>query len=151
MAMSETQLAGLKKNPQLISDSDLARVLTHLGLRRVVSDEPGSLLYEMAIMDGWTARCRASEVKFGQKSGYQVDFFVYNVALGSPVGPTYRSYDAGVFQLRGARVMSQLFESVDDTTPFACPSCDEGMLHWDGRTAARVHKPGMKCPSCEFR
>jgi hypothetical protein len=149
MAMSETQLSGLKKNLTLITEADLTRVFTALGLRRAASGENGETVYEMPIMAGWKANATATPIRHENRSGFQVDFAVVKTPENLRVGPVFRTPDANVFQLRGASVMAQLFASVDDLTPFACGSegC-EGLVTWDGRLGGRVTKPGMVCGTC---
>jgi hypothetical protein len=149
MAMSETQLSGLKKNPALIRKDDLTRVFTALGLRPAAATEPGTVVYEMPIMAGWKARALATEFQVEGRTGYVVDFAAVKLPEGHRVGPVFRTPDANMLQLRGAWVMSQIFESVDDVTPFACPAegCT-GLVTWDGRFAGRVTKPGMTCAIC---
>jgi hypothetical protein len=151
MPLSETQLSGLKKGQSLISSDDLTRVLTHLGLRRVATSEPGTMLYDMKITDRFLARAKVVELSVAQRRGFQVDLYVVSTETGRAVGPTHRTADAAVFQRRGAQIMAVMFESVDDLDPFQCPSCDEGLLGWDGRLPGRVTKPNMGCGSCAWK
>jgi len=76
-----------------------------------------------------------------------MDFVVTNND-GVRLGTVTRIADANILQRRGAWVMSQLFESVDDLEPSSCPECETGQLSWDGRRAKGASKPRMRCPSC---
>ncbi len=152
MSLSETQLAGLKKRTTPIREKEIKRVLFTLGLRRTTNDTPGETWYSMPITAEWEVRAIAREVKSDSLSqAYAIDFMVVSKDGGKPMGTVTRIDDATILQLRGAQVMAAMFESVDDLTPYQCPSCEPGKLSWDGRKAGRVTKAGMVCSSCDYQ
>lgn len=152
MALNETQLAGLKKTATVITEDDLVRVFTRLGLRKARSEDPGALLFTMAITADWQANATAVEIPSDtQKTTYRVDFFVTKTATGERMGSVHRTEDVNVFQLRGARIMSEMFESVDDLAPFTCAECGDGLLTWDGNRGRGTIKPGMRCNNCGWK
>lgn len=152
MALSETQLSGLKKSGSPILEDDLNRVFTALGLRRIAADEPGTLAFVMKIDATWQANARAVEVPAETvKKAYRLDFFVTRASDGARVGGLQRLQDINILQRRGAALMGEMFASVDDLAPFTCPSCAEVLLTWDGSTGSRTVKPGMRCGACGWK
>jgi hypothetical protein len=152
--LSETQLAGLKKSSTPITDDDLLRVFTALGLRRSPAQAggPASTQFQLAIDKTWTAYAAATEASAETaRRAWRIEFFVARTADGVRLGGAHRVQDLFVLQRKGAAIMSELFASVDDLTVFACPSCGDGLLRWDGATGARTQKPGMACSSCDWR
>ncbi len=151
MSLSETQLSGLKKGVTGILEDDLQRVLTAIGLRMVPPAEPGTKHYQMRIIDQWNANAVASEIKSdSMKPNFRVDFFVSGEG-GRKLGPTFRTDDANILQLKGAPIMAEMFESVDDLKPFTCPECEAPALSWDGALPSRTVKAGMVCGSCGYK
>jgi predicted RNA-binding Zn-ribbon protein involved in translation (DUF1610 family) len=150
MALTETQIQGHKKRIQPIFLEDLKRINARLGLKQQPTDEMDTLLFQMPITPEWTANCRAAEITVEQMpTRHRLDFFVTAAGTDRRLGTVYRIEDGNLFQLNGGRIMSALFESVDDLTPFKCPNCDEGLLSWDGRRpSGRVSKPASVCRSC---
>lgn len=152
MPLSESQLQGLKKNSTPIVGSDLQRVLPALGLRASPTSEPGSKRYEMPIIDHWVAVVNAVERTVDGRPAWRLDFFVFDKEASRRVGPVTRIEDANVLQLRGARVMADMFESVDELAPFTCGECEAVALTWDGQTPSRNKtKAGMVCGGCGWK
>lgn len=152
MALSETQLAGLKKSAAPILEDDLSRVFTALGLRRTQGGEPGSVLYTLKIDGTWQANALAIEVPSDSvKKAYRLDFYVTRAADGVRLGALLRVGDINILQRRGAAVMGEMFQSVDDLSVFACPTCQETLLTWDNNVGSRNIKPGMRCGACGWK
>lgn len=152
MALSETQLSGLKKSTAPILEEDLARVFIALGLRRVQSSEPGTVVYNMKIDSTWLATGYCIEVPADTvKKAYRVDLYVTRASDGLRLGGLHRVQNVNVFQRHGAAVMAEMFQSVDDLTVFACPSCEEKLLTWDNNVGSRTVKPGMRCGACGWK
>jgi hypothetical protein len=151
MALSETQLSGLKKSLTAIMESDLDRILIALGLRKVPATEPDSQPHEMKINATWTANAYATVLSHEHKKTWRVELFVTRTADKTRVGPVYRFEDMNVLQRKGAAVMGEMFASVDDLAPFTCGECGSGLLTWDGNVGNRTIKPGMVCGACGWR
>jgi hypothetical protein len=149
--MSETQLAGLKKSNTPISEDDLKRVFTALGLR-VVSRADNSVHWTMAIDKQWTANAESIVAPSEQlRKVYHTIFYVTRNTDKLRLGTVHRIEDLLVLQRKGATVMSEMFASVDDLTVFACPSCEGGLLTWDDVRGGRVAKAGMRCNACDWK
>lgn len=152
MALSETQLAGLKKSAAPILEDDLSRIFTALGLRRNQGGEPGTVLHTMKIDGTWQANALAHEAPSDSvKKAYRVDFYVTRASDGMRLGTVSRVGDVNVLQRRGAAVMGEMFQSVDDLSVFACGSCHETTLTWDNSVGTRNIKPGMRCGACGWK
>lgn len=149
--MSETQLAGLKKSNTPISEEDLKRVFTALGLR-VVNRTDTTVHWTMPIDKQWTANAEATVAPSEQlRKVYHTVFYVTRNADKVRLGAVHRIEDLLVLQRKGATVMSEMFASVDDLTVFACPSCEAGVLTWDDVRGGRVAKAGMRCNACDWK
>ncbi len=152
MGLTETQIQGHKKHNIEIHIEDVERVLTRLGLRRTTDGEFELRRYQMAITKEWLVTVHAHEKTTPMEHGiFTLHFFVERKADGAKLGPDFMVTDANQLQLQGAKIMSEMFESVDDLTPFICGECNEGLLSWDGKKGTRVTKPGMKCSKCDWR
>lgn len=152
MALSETQLSGLKKTAAPITNEDLSRVLTALGLKRTPGSDDGTQGFSMKIDGTWTAAAKATEAPSDtSKKAWRLDLFVQRAAGGQRLGPVYRTEDLFVLQRKGASIMAEMFASVDDLSVFACPSCEGGLLTWDDQKGTRTTKAGMACTSCDWK
>lgn len=153
MALSETQLAGLKKTGVQITDDDLSRVMTALGLRKAATDELDAQLFTLRIIDGFSACCMAYNVpsESARVKAWRLDFYVRRDADAARLGAVHRMEDLNILQRKGAAVMQELFTSVDDLEPYTCTECGTGLLTWDGNTGSRTLKPGMACGACGWR
>lgn len=151
MSLSETQMSGLKKaGTATITETDLRRVLHALGLRQARTEDGTALRFEMPIEGPWKVQANATQQGMsGKYPVYKLQMCVVNKDTGHSMGTTYETQQATVLQLRGARIMAQLFESVDDLSVFQCGHCEEGKLTWDGKVPAnRISKPNVTCPNC---
>jgi len=152
MALSETQLSGLKKAATPITDTDLMRILVALGLQRAPGGDPDTQRHSMKITAAWTANAAASALQEENNKRYwRVEFFVTRASDGARVGPVHRIEDANVLQRKGAAVMAELFAMVDDLAPYTCKECGTGLLTWDGNVGSRTIKAGMACGGCGWR
>lgn len=148
MALSETQLSGLKKQRPPITDNDIRRILPALGLHRLGQDESYAK-YAMPIVDDWHAVVFATLLgNTGRANVWGLEFFVERGADGARLGTVHRFTDADHLQLKGAPTMGLLFESVDELEPYQCGQCETGLLTWDGREPGRTSNAGMTCGGC---
>jgi hypothetical protein len=152
MSLSETQLAGLKKSGVPITDEDLLRIFTALGLARAGSEDPDVDFWRRAISDQFIAVARAEAWTTEQsKRAWRLDMYVATAGDEIPVGVVIRIFDMLVLQRKGGALLAELFASVDDLAHATCPSCDQAALTWDGVVGSRLVKPGMECTSCGWK
>ncbi len=152
MSLSETQLAGLKKSGVPITDEDLLRIFTALGLARQGTVDPEIDFWRRPINDQFLAVARAASWTTEQsKRAWRLDIYVATVSDEIPVGSVIRIADMLVLQRKGGALLAELFASVDDLTHATCPGCQQAALTWDGVVGSRLVKPGMECTACGWK
>lgn len=134
----------------VIYDRDLMEVLTALGMS-VVWGDGSTHVFGMQIQEPWNATVVSQVLREDTgKKHHKVEFFLTRSDIhNARIGPIIATDSSQMLRRFGAKVMEELFESVDDVRPFLCPTCGAGWLSYNGQKNAGGH-PLVSCSRCHW-